>query len=330
MRRDTALPLAPAPGAHGGDGARLAAALGVDPTTVLDLSQSLNPFAPDAALLVAGAAQEVARYPDARDATDALASTLGVDRERVLLTNGGAEAIALVAAELPVGRVDEPDFSLYARHLRELRPTAPRWRSNPHNPTGRLAAADEHADVWDEAFFPLATGQWTRGDLDSIVVGSLTKVFACPGLRMGYVIGTDPDLVARLRARQPYWSVGSIACAVLPHLLERADLGAWSRGIAKLRDELVTVLDQAGLRAEPSDAPFVLVRDAAGVRDRLAGHGVLVRDTSSFGMTDGIRVAVPDADGLERLANALGAAPALQACDPDVDGTDDGTGDTSC
>jgi histidinol-phosphate/aromatic aminotransferase/cobyric acid decarboxylase-like protein len=297
------------PGEHGGDGARLAAALGVDPTDVLDLSQSLNPFAPDVALLVAGASDQVGRYPDVADATGSLAAALGVDPDRVLLTNGGAEAIALVAAELPTGRVDEPDFSLYARHLREIGPTGARWRSNPHNPTGRLAADDEHADVWDEAFFPLATGSWTRGDVDSIVVGSLTKLFACPGLRMGYVLAPDPGLVERLRARQPQWSVGSIACAVLPRLLERTDLGAWSRGIAKLRGELVTVLEHAGLHPDASDAPFVLVRDAAGVRDRLARHGVLARDTSSFGLTDGIRLAVPDADGLERLAGALGVPP---------------------
>ena len=37
----------PAPGAHGGDGARLAAALGIPVTDVLDLSASLNPLAPD-------------------------------------------------------------------------------------------------------------------------------------------------------------------------------------------------------------------------------------------------------------------------------------------
>ena len=58
---------------------------------------------------------------------------------RLLLTNGGAEAIALVAAELGPGWVDEPDFSLYRRHLPAIDPDGPRWRSNPHNPTGRLA-----------------------------------------------------------------------------------------------------------------------------------------------------------------------------------------------
>src|SRR5437870_4684726 len=102
--------------------------------------------------------------------------------ERIVLTNGGAEAIALVAAAHPKGWVDDPDFSLYARHLTSIEAGAPRWRSNPHNPTGRLAPRDERADVWDESFYALATGCWTRGDAGATVVASLTKLSACPGL----------------------------------------------------------------------------------------------------------------------------------------------------
>jgi histidinol-phosphate/aromatic aminotransferase/cobyric acid decarboxylase-like protein len=299
--------VAPPPGRHGGDGARLAAALGVSPDEVLDLSASSNPCAPDVARLVATHASAVDRYPYPGPATAALAAAIGVDPERLLLTNGGAEAIALVATELEVGDVDECDFSLYARHLREVRPDAPRWRSNPHNPTGRLAAGDEHAAVWDEAFYPLATGAWTRGDADSVVVGSLTKLFACPGLRVGYVIAPDADLVKRLGRKQPEWSVNSLACAVLPSLLDQCDLPAWSARVANLRAELEEVVRARGLEPDPSDANFVLVRRADGLRDRLAARAVLVRDTTSFGIPGGARIAVPDEAGLERLDQALRA-----------------------
>ena len=88
------------------------------------------------------------------------------------------------------GWVDEPEFSLYRRHLGLVAEGVPVRRFNPHNPTGRLAAPDERAAVWDEAFYALATGCWTRGDAQSgaVVIGSLTKLFACPGLRLGYVL----------------------------------------------------------------------------------------------------------------------------------------------
>lgn len=298
----------PLPGAHGGDGARLAAALGVDPAAVLDLSASLNPLAPDAAAVVARHLDGVGRYPDPRPATAALAAVLEVDPERVLLTNGGAQAIALVAAELG-GSVAEPEFSLHPRGH------GPRWRSNPHNPSGCLAGPRERAGlrgrdavtVWDEAFYPLATGRWTSGE--AVVVGSLTKVLACPGLRVGYVLAADPGLVRRLRARQPEWSVNGLAAAAVPDLLDRADLPAWAAGIAALRTELAGVLRSAGLSPEPSDANWVLVR-APGLRTALARHGVLVRDCASFGLPDHVRIAVPGPDGMTRLAGLAGVLSA--------------------
>jgi len=296
---------APRPGPHGGDGPRLAQALGVAPDVVLDLSASCNPGAPDVAALVARHADAVRTYPDAGPATRALAAAMEVDPARLLLTNGGAEAIALVAAEQPAGWVDEPDFSLYARHLASLDPAGPRWRSNPHNPTGRLAPPDETAGVWDEAFYALATGRWTRGDPDAIVVGSLTKLFACPGLRLGYVLTPDPALAARLADRQPAWAVSGPACAVLPDLLDRADLTRWAHDVAAGRAELTTLLGRAGLAPERSDANFLLVPAARGLRDHLARQLILVRDTASFGMPDGVRIGVPDPAGLERLDRAL-------------------------
>jgi histidinol-phosphate/aromatic aminotransferase/cobyric acid decarboxylase-like protein len=301
-------PPAPPPGAHGGDGARLARALGRPPGDILDLSASLNPVAPDPAGVVARHLDAVGRYPDPAPATAALASAMGVAPARLLLTNGGAEAIALVAAEMPAGWVEEPDFSLYRRHLRVVDPAAGRWRSNPHNPTGLLAGTHDTAAVWDEAFWPLATGTWTRGDANhrSVVVGSLTKLLACPGLRIGYVLCPTDDLAGRLSARQPRWALNGLAAAALPELLAAVDLGAWAAATSRLRDQLAAVLRAAGYQPRPSHASWLLV-EAPGLRDQLAARAILVRDCASFGWPGTVRIAVPDAAGLDRLAAALPA-----------------------
>ncbi len=285
----------PPAGSHGGDGRAIAAALGLDPRSVLDLSMSLNPLAPDPVPVVARHLDAVRVYPDPGGATEALARAMGVAPERLLVTNGGAEAIALVAAEVG-GRVEEPDFGLHPRG------GGPLWRSNPHSPSGLLARPDQIAEVWDEAFYPLATGRWTRGD-GSVVVGSLTKLLACPGLRLGYVLG-DPGLIARCRTRQPGWSVGAVAAAALPDLLEAVDLPAWCAGVVTLREALTDLLTSHGLPVRPSDANWILV-DRAGLREVLAPHGVVVRDCVSFGLPGVTRIAVPSEEGLERLSSAL-------------------------
>jgi len=291
----------PAPGEHGGDAPAVARALGVDPGSMLDLSQSLNPLAPDPAPVLRRHLEAVHHYPDATRATAALADAMGVDEQRLLLTNGGAEAIGLVSAEMG-GHVIEPEFSLHPRGI------GPRWRSNPHNPTGRLAGPDERAGVWDEAFYGLAAGSWTRGDADAVVVGSLTKLLACPGLRVGYVLApvAEPELIVRCRRRQPAWAVNGLVASALPELLASVDLPAWSVGVRTLRARLVAVLSDHGIDARPSDANWVLV-EAPGLRARLAPLGIVVRDCKSFGMPGLVRIAVPNLRGLERLDEALTA-----------------------
>ena len=311
--RAAAGPAIPPGESHGGDGARVARALGLGPDAMLDLSASMNPVAPDVCSVVSRHLPEIGRYPDAGTATSVLAEVLGVDPDRVLLTNGGAEAIALVAAELGDGVVDRTEFSLYARHLGRT-DSGGRWRSDPHNPSGTLARVEEVAQVWDEAFYPLATGRWTSGraETGAIVLGSLTKVFACPGLRLGYVLAPragGSELIQRLSQRQPRWSVNGLACAAVPELLTSATLPSWAAQIVRLRRDLVVLLREFGFTPSTSSAAnYVLVADAHGLRERLAVHGVLVRDCTSFGLGGSVRIAVPHDAGRAKLALALSQA----------------------
>jgi histidinol-phosphate/aromatic aminotransferase/cobyric acid decarboxylase-like protein len=285
----------PSAGTHGGDGERIALALGLNPASILDLSQSLNPVAPDPQPIVAAHLDALGRYPNPTNAHRALAQAMDVDPGRLLLTNGGAEAIALVARTIG-GSVIEPEFSLHPRGA------GPRWRSNPHSPSGLLALPEETAAVWDEAFYALATGEWTRGD-DAIVVGSLTKTLACPGLRVGYVLA-EPTIVETCRRQQPEWSLNGLAAAALPDLLDALDLPDSAKRIRILREELHAVFTKHGFTVHRSDANWLLV-DAPGLREALAPRGIVVRDCTSFGLEGVTRVAVPNEAGLARLSEAL-------------------------
>ena len=187
----------PPPGPHGGDAARVAAWLGRPVTDAARPVGQPEPGGP-------GRRRRHRRAPRPRPAATRTPPpppprwprAIGVDPDLLVLTNGGAEAIALVAAIEQEGAIVEPEFSLYRRHLERVTPDAPRWRSNPSNPIGLLAPPDATARVWDEAFYPLAAGAWTRGDAGSWRIGSLTKVWGCPGLRIGYVIAPDAAAAA--------------------------------------------------------------------------------------------------------------------------------------
>ena len=266
-------PVAPPAGPHGAEGPRLARGLGIEVDAVLDLSQSLNPLAPDVAPLVVRAAEGVRRYPEPAAATEALAAALGVDPGRVLLTNGGAEAIALVAAAQPVGRVDDPEFSLYARHLERLDPAGPRWRSQPAQPDrgagrrlgpggglgrGLLSAGHGEVDVGRRR-----RRRRGRGLVDQAL--RLPRV--AHRLRARTRRGPDRPPAATPTA---CWLVNALALAAVPALLAVADLSDWSARVAGLRRDLVQALASVGLEALPSSANYVLVPWAPGMRERLA------------------------------------------------------------
>ncbi len=302
----------PPPGDHGGDIWSVATSLDMDPLSILDLSASMNPFAPDVSQLAAEALRGgvLSHYPDDSRAAEALSRTAGFDADRLVLTAGGAQAIALVASHLGRGWVNEPEFSLYKRYLPVIDPEGPLFRSNPNNPLGALAARGDHADVWDEAFYQMATGQWSRGagDRDTFVVGSLTKLLACPGLRAGYVVAPDPGIADAIRRRMPAWSVNGLVAAILPAMLEQCDLPSWSAAIVAAREEMAGALEAAGLTVIARDAPWVLVdwtKEAGDLREILARSGILVRSCAGFGMPGIYRLAVVAAEGLDRLMTAV-------------------------
>ncbi len=289
------------------EGPRLARALGIEVDAVLDLSQSLNPLAPDVAPLVVRAAEGVRRYPEPAEATEALAAALGVDPGRVLLTNGGAEAIALVARPSPSG----------VWTTRSSRSTPGTWSGSIRPGRGGARTRTTRPGRWPTPRTGRRSGtrpsiRWPRGGGRGATPTaapsswSLTKLFACPGLRIGYVLGPDEVLIDRLRRRQPRCRlVNALALAVVPALLAVADLSDWSARVAGLRRDLVQALASVGLEALPSSANYVLVPRAPGVRERLWRPPSRCGTPHRSGSPNGIRVAVPDAAGLDRLVSAL-------------------------
>ena len=201
---------------------------------------------------------------------------------------------------------------------------------NPNNPTGTLiplqtlrtlaawCAAAGARLVVDEAFMEFvepAAQASLLGEPRVVVLRSLTKLFAVPGLRLGYVVAAA-DVIEPLRAAQPPWPLNTFALAVGPALLAQSAFVARTRAfIREHRAALAQALRHVpGLTPLPSVANFVLCRldhpvlTAAAVCERLAARGLLVRSGDGFtGLPPGrfLRIAVRAADEQALLVQAL-------------------------
>lgn len=204
------------------------------------------------------------------------------------------------------------------------------WLGHPGNPTGHVWQRDLLAE-WiaahprtlfavDEAFLPFLDDEAEHSLLplldrlpNLIVLRSFTKVYALPGLRLGYAAAA-PELAARLREQVVPWSVNTLAQTAGLAALDDAAFLARTR--AWLAAESVALRGQlAGLAPHleplPGRACFVLLRlqraDGPELVRRLAEVGIALRDASNFVGLDAhhVRVAVRTAADNRRLVQEL-------------------------
>ena len=82
---------------HGGGARFLEQSLGLNDGHILDLSASMNPVVSGFSAILERHMDSLLGYPETHWAREALADAISVPSDQLLLTNGGAEAIALVS-----------------------------------------------------------------------------------------------------------------------------------------------------------------------------------------------------------------------------------------
>lgn len=261
----------------------------------------------------------IEHYPEPEPFTleRALAARHGIAPESVLATNGATEAIYLTA-HLTAGATTEivqPTFAEYADACRlyghrissvdaPWHPTGKTlWCCNPNNPTGTafdaerlLRTVDAHPDtlfVIDRSYAaftlrPTLSVAEAVGRKNLVLIHSMTKRYAVPGLRLGYLTA-HPTLCARLRRLRMPWSVHALAIEAGLYLLEH---GAPMPPLAELLAEtrrLAEALRATGrFEPQPTDTHFLTVEirgtgTAQELKEWLAvEHGILIRDASNF------------------------------------------------
>ena len=324
---------------------------GRERSEVIDLSSNLHPDGPDPAVLAAFRTADISHYPEpgAGPLRSLLAAHHHLDPSQVLVTAGATAAIHLVIRELlapgDTCAIFPPTFGEYraaaqlagvsvVEHRTEqplfglptlVSPSALGVLCNPNNPTGayldrpqveELAAQLGGPLVLDVAYDAFVDQPWdadalVRDGAAVLVVHSMTKLHAIPGLRLGYITGRE-ELIARLEAAQHSWAVGAPAVAAVAAGVEALRQDRVRRdGLVELREgreRLRRLFEAHGVLVAPSHANFVLacVGDASAFRARLLEEsGVVVRDASSFELPSWIRIAVPSPIRMPRVAACL-------------------------
>lgn len=209
---------------------------------------------------------------------------------------------------------------------------------NPANPTGTLlpvAMIDEIFRlcrgagtflVVDEAFMDFREGASAKGLISGngggIVLRSMTKFYAIPGLRLGYAIG-HAEVIRCCGEHLEPWSVNTPAQIAGIASLDRADYReATVRYVSAERETLARGLAALpGLSPFPSAANYLLVEmrngwSAAELRSRLLEQRILIRDCANFlGLDERFfRVAVRSGEENRRLLTALAEVLAKSSC----------------
>ncbi len=282
--------------------------------------------------------------PEPTSLEEAIALRLAIQPEEVCVTNGATEAIYLTAQTFRRTKtaILMPAFSEYAdacrlhEHdicsfysLKQIPQNARMiWICNPSNPMGTVIEKEELTDIMKEnsdklfvidqsyapfTLSPLITPNEATAMENVILLHSMTKQFAIPGLRLGYATASAP-LLKMLRLQRMPWSVNHLAIEAGHYLLAHED--EYSLDIETLVKEKDRVTERINslkaIEVWPSDTHILLCKlrigTASALKDYLANeHGILIRDASNFTGLDShfFRIAVQTEEENNILINAI-------------------------
>jgi histidinol-phosphate aminotransferase len=197
---------------------------------------------------------------------------------------------------------------------------------NPNNPTGGMLARrgiEELLEavpatvlvVLDEAYAEYVEAPEYAGGpalaatrTNVVVLRTFSKLFGLAGLRIGYMVGPPPVVLAVRRLRHWYDVSDAAHLAALACLADPAEVARRAEATRRARGRLTAILVAHGLPTLPSQTSFVASRvpGAVALAERLASRGVFVRaipDPSG----DLLRIVAGDAADLAQLDAALSA-----------------------
>ena len=289
---------------------------------------------------------------ESRELREQISKKCGCEEEEVLVGAGVSELIQLVALAFvrdrvlmlkhtygeyevaakmmggTINRIEMPGQRVYPeRIVEEMKPDDVVFLCNPNNPTGQYLGKNELWQIIEEAervdalvvmdeayidFVENAFPSHTFSTRNLVILRSLTKSYAIPGIRLGYAISSAENIMAMRKVKVP-WSVTAFAQRTGSAVISGAEgsdefLADTRKKIKRNKVKIENRLRERDMHVE-SDANFYVLdvgpKKASEVKRELLKQGLLVRDCTSFGLPSHIRFSVRKEEENERLMDAL-------------------------
>lgn len=200
---------------------------------------------------------------------------------------------------------------------------------NPNNPTGSLVKrtalekllnyAKEHQIylIMDEAFIDFTDDEdnntmktYLKSYSNLIILKSLTKFFAIPGLRLGYLMTSHKELIDSINNSRMPWSINSIASQVGELVLKDDSY------IEKTKDWIIkerqwfysSLLSIEGIYPYASQGNYIFFKsDEYELDKKLAEYSIMIRNCNNYeGLSVGyFRVAIKDRNSNLKLISCI-------------------------
>ncbi|MBO6090521.1 MAG: aminotransferase class I/II-fold pyridoxal phosphate-dependent enzyme [Lachnospiraceae bacterium] len=197
--------------------------------------------------------------------------------------------------------------------------------ANPNNPTGALiddslllkiikTAKDKNIRViLDECFIEFTEGNHSLVNKieeypNLCIIRSFTKIFAIPGVRLGYFISSDLSFNETVKKHLAEWNISAFGQAAGCACAECGDYIEASKKVIKdEREFLYSEFGKLGIKAYDSACNFILIKDKRKLDEELLKRQILVRNCSNFkGLDEGYyRIAVRTHEEKVKLIEAL-------------------------
>lgn len=200
---------------------------------------------------------------------------------------------------------------------------------NPNNPTGQTIDRDmlikildrckkqNIVVILDECFLEFLDepNRYEMSDLrgeypNLLIIKAFTKIFSMPGLRLGYAISSNQDILEEMSWKLQQWNVSVPAQMAGVAALEKPKeyIRQTREYVSGQREYMRNIMKMMGYVVFASKANYLFFKGRPGLEKEALEAGFLIRDCQNYeGLSEGFyRIAVRTKEENERLITWLG------------------------